>query len=244
MGKIVAITGAGEGLGRAIARRVAGDGDGVALIGRTASKIEALAEELGECALAVPCDIADPDAITAGFAAIKERFETLDVLVNNAAIYDPTPLDEADISRVVQGINTNLTGAMLCARAAIPLMREGSHIFNVSSESVEINYPMLTIYRSSKAGLEQFTTSLAAELQPKGIRVTCLQAASMTEPGKAYNLDPQMGMRFMEAAAKNGLRLMEAPISQYSSVADLVRVLIDLPGDLHVEHVKLRARRA
>ncbi len=244
MGKTVVITGAGEGLGRAIARRVVKDGDSVALIGRTASKVEVLAEELGEGALAVPCDISDPDAITVAFEAIEERFGTVDVLVNNAAIYDPTPLDEADIVSVVQGINTNLTGAMLCARAAIPLMREGSHIFNVSSESVEINYPMLTIYRSSKAGIEQFTTSLAAELEPKGIRVTCLQAASMTEPGKAYSLDPEMGMRFMEAAAKNGLRLMEAPISQYSSVADLVRVLIDLPGDLHVEHLKLRARKA
>lgn len=242
MSKTIVITGAGEGLGRAIARRVVRDGDRVALIGRTASKVESLAEELGEGALAVTCDLSQPDEITAAFSAIEGRFGTIDVLVNSAAIYEPTPLEEADVESVVAGISTNLTGAMLCARAAVPLMGRGGHIFNVSSESVDIDYPMLTIYRTSKAGLEQFTTALAAEVEPKGIRVTCLQAASMTEPGKAYSLDPVMGMRFMEAAAKNGLRLMERPISQYASVADLVRVLIDLPADLHVEHLKLRAR--
>ena len=244
MGKVFVITGAGEGLGRAIARGVAEEAAGVALIGRTASKVEALKQELGENALAVSCDLSDADEVTDAFAAIADRFGKIDVLINNAAVYDPSPLAETTVEQVVKGINTNLTGAMLCARAAIPLMGRGSQIVNVSSESVEVNYPLLTIYRSSKAGLGQFTTALAGELEPEGIRVTSVQAASMTEPGKQYNIDPEMGMRFMEACAKNGLRLMERPVSQYASVVDTVLKLLDLPADVHVEAIKVRARKA
>jgi len=244
MGKTIVITGAGEGLGRAIARRVVEDGDSVVLIGRTASKVEKLADELGGNTLAVPCDIANADQISAAFATIAKRFGSIDVLINNAAIYDPVPLAEASAEQIVKGINTNLTGAMLCARAAIALMQKGSHIINVSSESVEVNYPLLTIYRSSKAGLEQFSTALAGELEADGIRVTGVQAASMTEPGKQYNMDPETGMRFMEACAKNGLRLMERPVSQYASVAEVVHSLLNLPADVHLEQIKVRAWKA
>jgi len=89
--KTVVITGAGSGLGRALARRFAADGERLLLLGRTRSKIEAVAEELGQRATAVECDVASPDSVRKAFAAIAERHPKIDVLINNAAVFAPAP---------------------------------------------------------------------------------------------------------------------------------------------------------
>ena len=86
MGKTIIITGAGDGLGRALARRFARDGETVILLGRTLSKLEAVAAELGEGHLALQCDVGDPDSVRAAFAQIATRHPKVDVLINNASV--------------------------------------------------------------------------------------------------------------------------------------------------------------
>ena len=85
-------------------------------------------------------------------------------------------LTDAADEKILQIINTNLLGAIFCARSAIPMMGPGGYILNVSSESVDLPFPHLLIYQTSKAGLERFTTGLAQELEPDGIRVSLVQA--------------------------------------------------------------------
>ncbi len=92
MSKVIVITGAGVGLGRALARAFVEDGNSVALLGRTAAKVEAVAEELGDRAMAVGCDVASPESVRAAFAAIAEKHQRVDVLINNAAIFEPYKL--------------------------------------------------------------------------------------------------------------------------------------------------------
>lgn len=243
MSKTIVITGAGLGLGRALARRFAGEGDQLVLLGRTASKIETLAQELGPCALPLQCDVGSPDSVRSAFAAIADRHPRLDVLINNAAVYEPFLIAEATDEQILGALATNLAGPMLCARAAIPLMGPGAHIINVSSESVGMRFPYLVVYQASKAGLERFSEGLGHELQDCGIRVTTLRAGQMIEEGKTWNVDPQVAMRFAKAAAEAGLPLREMPKSHVSSVTGVFRALIDLPPDVHVASVSVHARK-
>ena len=242
MSKVIVITGAGAGLGRALARRFAADGETVILLGRNAEKVEKAAAEIGERALALGCDVGSPDSVRAAFARIAERHPRIDVLINNAAVFEPFQIAEATDEQILKSVTTNLAGPILCARSAIPLMGKGSHIINVSSESVGMLFPHLVMYQSSKAGLERFAQGLHHELEPKGIRVTTVRAGQMMEAGKVWDVDPQAAMRFAQAAMAAGLNLRERPISQYTSVTNIFRAVIDLPPDLHVQTVFAHAR--
>jgi NAD(P)-dependent dehydrogenase (short-subunit alcohol dehydrogenase family) len=232
MSKTIVITGAGVGLGRALARQFVADGDHVVLLGRTAAKVEAVAEELGAHAMAIGCDVSSPDAVRSAFAAIADQHNGVDVLINNAAIFEPFKIVNASDEQILNTVNTNLAGAMFCARAAIPVMGRGGHIINVSSESVVVPLPHLSVYQSSKAGLEQFSTNLLRE------------AGAMYEEGKNWDVDMQSKIDFHQAAVAAGINPAERPISQFNSVTGIFRMLIDLPADVQVAHINLHARVA
>lgn len=245
MGKTIVITGAGAGLGKALARRFAGEGETVILLGRTLSKVQAVAEELGGAALALECDVANPDSVRAAFAAIAEKHPRIDVLINNAGIYEPFTIAEATDRQIDSIIATNLNGPIYCCRAAIPMMERGGLIINVGSESVAVPFVMLSLYQCSKAGLEMFTTSLEAELEDAGIRVALLRAGPMYDEGKdAPGWDRDAAMRFHMGCAKNGLDLRTRPVSHSNSVTGVFRAVIDLPPDVRVSHVSIGARTA
>jgi NAD(P)-dependent dehydrogenase (short-subunit alcohol dehydrogenase family) len=236
------ITGAGAGLGRALARRFAADGETVVLLGRTAGKVESVAQQIGERAWAVGCDVSSPESVRGAFARIAERHPRIDVLINNAAVYEPFLIAAATDEQILKSISTNLAGPILCARAAVPLLDKGGHIINVSSESVGMLFPYLIMYQTSKAGLERFSQGLHHELEPQGIRVSMVRAGQMMDADKTWDVDPAMAMRFAQAAMKAGLNLRERPISQYVSVTNIFRALIDLPPDLHAASIALHAR--
>jgi NAD(P)-dependent dehydrogenase (short-subunit alcohol dehydrogenase family) len=244
LSKIIVITGAGIGMGRALARRFASDGERVVLLGRTFSKVEAAAREIGERAMAIRCDVASPASVKAAFAEIAQRYPKIDVLINNAAVFEPFTIAEATDEQIMNTLAINLGGPILCARAAIPMMGRGSHIINVSSESVEtLHMPHLILYQCSKAGLERFTLGLHHELEASGIRVSNVRAGAMMEEGKVWDIDPAARMRFGMAAMAAGINLRERPISQFTSVTQVFRLLIDMPDDLHSVTVTLHARK-
>src|SRR3546814_10755116 len=94
MSKVIVITGAGIGLGRALARRFAKEGDTLVLLGRTLSKVKAVADELGAPAMAVECDVSSPESVKKAFVEIAARHPKIDVLINNAAVYEPFRSEE------------------------------------------------------------------------------------------------------------------------------------------------------
>lgn len=242
MGKTIVITGAGIGLGRALARRFAKEGETVILLGRTFSKVQALADELGAPAFAIECDVSSADSVRAAFAAITERHPKIDVLINNAAVYEPFLVANATDDQILGPVLTNFAGPIFTSRAAIPAMEKGGYIINVSSESVALDFPMLSLYQSSKAGLERFTLSLSKELEPSGIRVTTVRAGPMMEEGKGSNWDPAVGMQFYQACVAAGIDMRTRPISHVNSVTDVFRALLDLPADVRVTHVSVEGR--
>lgn len=243
MGKTIVITGAGAGLGRALARRFAKEGETCILLGRTFSKVQALADELGDPHFAVECDVGVADSVRTAFAAIAERHPRIDVLINNAAVYEPFTVAEAKDEQIIASLNTNLAGPIFCSRAAIPMMEKGAYIINVGSESVAEPFVMLSLYQASKAGLERFSETLETELESSGIRVTLVRAGPMYEAGKEMqNWDPDAAARFYQGCKEAGLDMMTRSISDVVSATHIFRALLDLPPDFRVRHVAVGAR--
>ena len=244
MSKVIVITGGGDGLGKHLARRFAADGDRVVLLGRTASKLEAVASEIGELALPIACDITKPDSVRAAFARIAERHPKIDALINNAAYYEPSFIVEASDELIQSIIDINLTGAIYCCRAAIPLMDRGAHIFNVTSESIDMPFRMLSLYQAAKAGLERFSLTLHHELADSGIRVTIVRAGTMFDETTTLKWDIELMKRFHAENFQAGLDMTKNPISHYTSVTGIFRSLLDLPPDVHIVNAQVHARRA
>lgn len=239
MGKVVVITGAGLGLGRALARRLVADGDSVVLLGRTFAKVQAVAEALGENALALHCDVADPDSVRAAFDAIAERHRAIDVLINNAAVFHPFLIEEASDAQLRSTIDINLLGPVLCVRSAIPLLRRSRAglIISISSESVEIDLPHLVLYETTKVALERLARGLRQELRADGIRSTVLRIGALIDRDKEWDVDPVAFGRFAEAAAAAGMPLIGDHASELSTIAGIIRMMIDLPRDTSIDLV-------
>ena len=246
VGKTVVITGAGVGLGRAIARRFASEGETCVLLGRTLSKVQAVAEELGEPHFAVECEVGDPDSVRAAFATIRERHAKIDVLINNAAYYEPVKVRDATDDVIDRIVRSNFIGPIYTCREALPMMERGGLIVNVSSESVKEPFVMLSLYQSTKMGMERFSEALLEEVKEDGIRVCVVRAGPMTDGGDATSSSSQWemesAMAFFQENLKIGRNLAEDPISDASSVTDVFRMLLDLKPDFRVTHVNVGAR--
>lgn len=188
-GKVILVTGASQGAGRAIALKLAREGVAVALLARGAAKLEAVASEIGQQggqALATPADVADPAAVAQAVVAIEARFGGLDALVNNAGIGLTAPSADYPLENWQRVLDTNLTGAFVCSRAAYPaLKRRGSgQIIAIASGAGRQGYPRMAAYCASKFGLIGLMQALAAEWGPEKIKVsTILPGSIMTDFG-------------------------------------------------------------
>lgn len=191
-GKVVLVTGAGSGIGKAAAMQFAREGAAVALAGRREKPLADVAnaiEQAGGVALAVPTDIADEGAVQALVAQVEERLGPLDAAFNNAGVlgaYKPIVELTADDFDLVVG--TNLRGVWLLARAEIQAMiasgRRGS-IVNTSSFVAEAATPGTSAYAASKAGVNALARALALEVGPLGIRVNNVAPGVIRTPMSA-----------------------------------------------------------
>lgn len=244
MSKIIVITGAGDGLGRTMARRFAADGDRIVLLGRTLSKVEAVADELGEPSFALQCEVSDPASVRAAFAEIARRCDHVDALINNAASYEPFTLAEATDAQIMGMVSINLAGPILCSREALPLLRGGGKIINVSSESVGLKFAMQWLYSATKAGLEVASDMLDRELADEGVRVTSVRCGQMFDESKTGSSWPMdVIVRFMTENAKRGIDVRNRPLTHYKSAAEVFHYVVNAPADMHVGHIEINGDR-
>ena len=237
-GKVIAITGANGGFGRALSRLFAASGDQVVMLGRSLAKVEQAAAAIGGSnLLPLACDLGDAASIGNAFAAIRERHGRLDVLINNAGSFLPFLIDDASEADIISGINANLVGPILCARAAVPLMRRGGQLIHVTSESVESHQAMLSIYQAGKAGLERFSRSMVEELAPRGIRSIIFRAGQMHGEGMSTAIDPAILPVFSEQNAARGINPVARGFSGYASAAQIMRNIVELPLDISIDIV-------
>lgn len=184
--KVALVTGAGSGIGRAVARALAAEGWTLALMGRREAPLrETLAD-----ALLLPADVADEAQVDAAFATLAQRFGRLDLLFNNAGISAiGVPIDELPVAQWRAVVDTNLTGSFLCARAAFRLMKaqqpRGGRIINNGSISAHAPRPNSAPYTATKHAISGLTKSLS--LDGRAFDIACGQldignaATEMTE---------------------------------------------------------------
>ena len=243
MSKIIIITGAGDGLGRALARRFARDGETVVLLGRTLAKVQAVADELGAPHFALACDVGQPDSVRAAFAEIAKVHPRINVLINNAAIYYPAALDDVADDTVRETLDTNLAGPIYTSRAALPLLCDGGHIINVTTEAAPLRMPMRWLYAGTKQAIELMSEAWMRELADQGIRVTiaqCGQMADETKTGSTW--PPELSARFHAANMAAGLNLRTRGTSHYNHVTDAFATIVNSAPDLNIAKVEIRGR--
>jgi len=201
-GKVVLITGGAGGIGQAIARALAGAGARVVLAGRSEAALRAV--DLGEGlapAAVVPLDVRDAEAWDRAIATVVRDLGGLDVLVHNAGIVDPGPLEDIPPDRLRTLLETNLLGAMLGCRAALPALRaRRGAIVHVASLGGLVPMPFEAAYAASKAGLRQFSLSLRAELNGIGVTVSLVTPDSVdTAQLEAELLHDEASLSFASA---------------------------------------------
>lgn len=181
--RVVLVTGASSGIGRATAVAFAKAGARVVLAARRAERLEELATELGNGALPLPCDVTSEAQVQSLVARVRDRFGALHVLVNNAGLGLYGPLEKISEAQLRAVYDVNVFGLWRATRAALPLLRAGGRgaaVVNVSSVLGHRGLPLLGGYASSKGAVNVMTESLRAELEPEGIRVL-LVSPGLTE---------------------------------------------------------------
>ena len=181
-GKVVLVTGASRGIGAAIAVRLAADGAKVVVnYGRSQNEANAVVAQItaaGGAAVAVKADMGNPAEIPGLFAATVQAFGRIDVLVNNAAIMQRLFLEDVTAETIDAHFNINVRGYLLGAKYAADHMTAGGCIINVASAISRMAYPGAVVYSATKGAVDVMTRVLAAELGPKGLRVTVLAPGS------------------------------------------------------------------
>jgi len=239
--RVAVVTGAGTGIGKAVAQAFLREGYRVALAGRRLHLLEAAAAEAGagERALPVPADVTDPAAVRALFAAVQARFGRLDVLFNNAGLAAPAvPLDELPLEAWRQVVDVNLTGAFLCTQAAFALMKaqdpRGGRIINNGSVSAQAPRPRSAAYTASKHALTGLTKSTALDGRVHDI------ACGQIDVGNARTeLTAPMSRGVPQA---DGTVRVE-PVMDVAHVASAVLYMASLPLEANVQFMTVMATK-
>jgi NAD(P)-dependent dehydrogenase (short-subunit alcohol dehydrogenase family) len=205
--KVAIVTGAGGGIGRAVALALAADGWAVALAGRTKAALEDTAgrgDGLAGQLRAVPTDVTDEASVRALFAATRQAFGRLDLLFNNAGRNQPeAPIDDLPLEQWRAVLDVNLTGTFLCTREALRLLKaqspRGGRIINNGSIAAHVPRPLAAAYSASKHGVTGLTK--ATSLEGRGLDIACGQidignaATEMTEGTAKGALQPDGTVR-------------------------------------------------
>jgi 3-hydroxy acid dehydrogenase / malonic semialdehyde reductase len=226
--KIIVITGASSGVGEDVSLRFGRRGWTVCAIARNRDALGRLDRADPKHIFPFPCDVSDPGQVAATMKAIVDSHGGIDVLVNNAAVFEITPFEGQDVARMTQIVDTNLKGVMYCTRFALPFMIEkGSGVIvNIASVAGTHGIPGQAAYCASKHGVVGFADALAQEVMGKGIRVATLCPGGIDTPlwrGKTpYPGDLSKTMRTEEVG-----KLVEYVVDQPAGV--LVKQVVFFP---------------
>jgi NAD(P)-dependent dehydrogenase (short-subunit alcohol dehydrogenase family) len=226
-GRVALVTGAGQGMGAAHARRLAREGAVLAVNDRQDSPaLQALADELG--GVCAPGDVSDPDQVRALVSDVARQVGDIDVLVANHAYMTMAPFLEHDLEDWWAVLDTNLGGTFHLVQAVLPGMRRrgGGRIVVVSSEWGVTGWPGATAYAASKAGLISLTKTLGRELAPEGIIVNALAPGVTDTP----QLEVDARDAGVDLAAMHQRYAQDIPLGRIARVeemADVVALLAD-----------------
>jgi NAD(P)-dependent dehydrogenase (short-subunit alcohol dehydrogenase family) len=241
-GKVAIVTGAGSGIGRAVALAFLKDGYKVVLAGRRPERLEQTAKDSGAGgrALAVPTDVADQKAVQALFAAAKQKFGRLDVLFNNAGIGTPggIMLEDLTLEQWQGVVNTNLTGMFLCTQEAFKIMKSqtprGGRIINNGSISAHAPRPNSAPYTSTKHAVTGLTKSSALDGRKYDI------ACGQIDIGNART---DLAARMAKGVPQANGEIAVEPLMEVEQVGAAVLHMANLPLDTNVQFMTIMATK-
>jgi NAD(P)-dependent dehydrogenase (short-subunit alcohol dehydrogenase family) len=227
-GQVALVTGATRGIGLAVAHALAAEGCNLVLTARDESALSRASRELKSARIRIlthPCDVRDPHSVDALFRTVRQKFNRLDILINNAGIAHPNlPIEKLPFPVWKNVMETNLDGVFLVTQAALGMMKRGGTIVNNLSVAANRVFAGSAAYNASKHGALGLTNTLREELRPRGIRVIALLAGA-TDTDIWTTLWPQAPRRKMMLPA---------------TVAQAVLDAIVLPANATVESLEIR----
>ena len=239
--KVAVVTGAGTGIGKAVAVALLRHGWRVALAGRRREPLEQAIRDAGADAagaLAVPTDVADPASVRALFAATKERFGRVDLLFNNAGISVGAPFEDLTFEQWKSVVDVNLTGSFLCTQEAIRIMKDqsprGGRIINNGSISAHAPRPNSAAYTSTKHAISGLTKSLSLDGRKYDI------ACGQIDIGNAAT---EMAMKMASGVPQANGQIAVEPLMDVAHVATSVLYMADLPLEANVQFLTVMASK-
>jgi NAD(P)-dependent dehydrogenase (short-subunit alcohol dehydrogenase family) len=240
--KVALITGAGAGIGRAVARALVSEGYRVALAGRRAELLQQTASAAGADparTLVVQADVSSPESVAGLFARVEERFGRLDLLFNNAGVGAPgVPIEELTIEQWRTVVDINLTGAFLCTQHAFRLMKRqqprGGRIINNGSISAHVPRPNSAPYTATKHAITGLTRSTSLDGRPHDI------ACGQIDIGNAAT---DMAARMAAGVPQANGQVAVEPVMDVEHVARAIVYMASLPLDANVQFMTIMATK-
>ena len=242
--KVALVTGAGTGIGKAAAKALLKGGYRVVLTGRNLERLKKATVDIGgneSTCLAVACDVGNPDEVKNLFNALKEKYNRIDVLFNNAGMGAPAiPMEDISFEQWMNVVNANLCGAFLCSQEAIRMMKaqspQGGRIINNGSISAYAPRPMSAPYTATKHAISGLTKSIALDGRP--FNIACGQidignaATEMTEPmaagimqaDQSIKVEPRMNVEHVGEAV---LQMAQLPLE--SNILSMTIMATNMP---------------
>lgn len=225
--KTALVTGASKGIGAGIAKALAAAGASVVVnYATSASGAQATVDEIvraGGKAIALQGDFSKEADVVRVFAAIQSEFGKLDVLVNNAGVYQFGPIEELSAEKFHLHFDLNVLGLMLAVREALPLMPAGGSIINIGSVAGKMSTPNGSVYSATKGAVDSITVSLSKELGKRNIRVNALNPGMIATEGTA-------GIGFLEGEFADFM-IAHTPLGRIGRSSDVAPVAVFLASD-------------
>ena len=246
-GRTAVVTGAASGMGAATALLLAANGARVALLARRTDRLEDLAAKItadGGQALAVTVDVTDQASVDAAAARVREAYGRVDLVVNNAGVMLPNPVDDGRIDEWSRMIDTNLTGALRVIRAftadltASAAEGRTADLVNISSIGAHVVFPAFAVYSAPKAAITQLSAVLRSELGPRDVRVTNIEPG-LTDTELGSHIDNPLVTEQM-----SGLFAAIPPLTA-EDVADLIGYTVSRRREVNLRQlIALPTRQA
>jgi NAD(P)-dependent dehydrogenase (short-subunit alcohol dehydrogenase family) len=233
MSQVWFVTGSSRGLGRAIAEAALADGDQVVATARRTAHLDGLVERYGENVQPIALDVTDPEQVLRVVQQGLDAFGHYDVVVNNAGYADVAAIEDVTLENFRAQIDTNFFGVVHVTKAVLPALRErgSGHIFQVSSLGGRFASPGLGAYQSAKWAIGGFSTGLAQEVAPLGIRVTVLEPGGMRTDWAGSSMTiPEVSEPYQQTVGQVATMIRSASGQEPTEPPQVARIVRDLAG--------------